>query len=276
MPTLSVIIGAYNATKSSNFEKSIKSVLNQTFSDFELIICDDGSTDNTYEILADFASTDNRIKLLKNLKNEGLAATLNKCLAVATGTYIARHDCDDYSESERFAKQIDYLHTHPDVDILGTAVYLFDERDTYGVEFFPEKVTNRDFLFSSPYKHGSVMFRREALVRVGGYRVAKETRRTEDYDLFMRMQVSCKGENLTEPLYRFCEDSATKKRRKYRYRIDEAKVRAKGFRELELMPRAFLYVIKPLIVGLIPGRLLFYVRNKRRKRIKKQKGDDIE
>ena len=270
MPILSVITGAYNAAGCPHFEKSVASILNQTFSDFEFIICDDGSTDSTYEILKRFAASDARIKLLKSEKNEGLAATLNKCLAVSEGTYIARHDCDDYSERERFEKQIAYLETHPNVDILGTAAHLFDENGIWGLETFPEKVTNRDFLFTSPYKHGSVMFRKEALLKAGGYRVAKETRRTEDYDLFMRMQAFCKGENLKEPLYRFCEDNAAKKRRKYRYRIDEAKVRATGFQKLGLLPSGIPYVIKPLLVGLIPTGLLARLQNKRRTSVNKK------
>lgn len=264
MPILSVITGAYNATRCPHFEKSIMSILEQSFSDFEFIICDDGSTDQTYEQLLRFAETDGRIKLLKSDKNEGLAATLNKCLAVATGKYVARHDCDDFSAKDRFEKQIAYLEAHPAVDILGSAAHLFDESGVWGLESFPREVKNEDFLFTSPYKHGAVMFRRDALLKANGYRVSKETRRTEDYDLFMRMQVFCKGENLPEPLYDFCEDAAAKGRRKYRYRVDEAKVRAKGFRSLGLMPKGIPYVVKPLIVGLIPAPLLSRMQNKRR------------
>lgn len=269
MPILSVITGAYNATACPHFRESVESVLTQSFSDFEFIICDDGSTDGTYEALKQFAARDPRVRLLRNERNEGLAATLNKCLAVASGSYIARHDCDDFSERERFQKQIEYLEEHPDVDLLGTAAALFDESGIWAIEAFPQKVSNRDFLFTSPYKHGSVIFRREALLRANGYRVSKETRRTEDYDLFMRMQTFCKGENLPEPLYRFCEDSAARKRRKYRYRIDEARVRARGFRLLGLMPRGIPYVIKPLIVGLLPQGLLLSLQKKRRDRIRK-------
>lgn len=271
MPTLSVITGAYNAAGCPHFQKSIASILEQSFSDFEFIICDDGSTDDTYERLKQFASADPRIKLLKNEKNMGLAATLNKCLKIARGKYIARHDCDDYSVTDRFEKQIEYLESVPEVSILGTAAHLFDESGIWGLESFPRYVSNRDFLFTSPYKHGSVMFRREALLKANGYRVAKETRRTEDYDLFMRMQTFCKGENLPEPLYCFCEDATTRKRRKYRYRIDEARVRARGFRSLGLMPKAFPYVVKPLAVGLIPARLLSRLQERRRQTVQKNK-----
>lgn len=264
MPVLSVITGAYNAAACPHFKESLMSVLNQSLSDFEFIICDDGSTDNTYEILCRFAALDTRIKLLKNKKNEGLAKSLNQCLAVSSGKYIARHDCDDYSERERFQKQITYLEANPHTDILGTAITLFDERGTHGIITFPARVKNRDFLFSTPYQHGAVIFRRSAILRAGGYRIAKETRRCEDYDLFMRMQLFCSGENLIDPLYRFCENEDTRKRRKYRFRIDEARVRARGFCALGLMPWALPFVLKPLLVGMLPKRLLLRLQKKHR------------
>ena len=266
MPTISVIAGAYNVADCKSLDKSIKSVLDQTFADFEFILCDDGSDDSTYEMLKKYADADSRIRLIRNDKNLGLVQTLNKCLALAEGKYIARHDCDDYNDLTRFEKQVLYLEAHEDVAVLGTAAYLFDEEGVWDVEIMPRTVENRSFLFNNPYKHGSVMMRREALEKAGGYRIAPETVRNEDYDLFMRMQTFSHGENLEDLLYYFCEDKAARGRRKYRYRINEAKVRAKGFRALGLMPRGIPYVIKPLIVGLIPSFILTKLQKKRRKR----------
>ena len=265
MYKLSVISGAYNAASHPEFKKSIESVLNQSFSDFEFIICDDGSTDNTLDLLLEYEKRDDRVKILTNEKNLGLAKTLNRCIEISTGEYIARHDLDDYSTQDRFKKQIDYLESHKNVGILGTGILLFDENGVWGEELMPRVVKNEDFLFNNPYKHGSVMFRRSELLRAGGYRVERETLRNEDYDLFMRMQLFCKGENLREPLYCFCEDKSAFKRRKYRYRINEAGVRLRGFCALGLMPKGIPYVIKPLIVGLIPPPLLKRLQNKRRK-----------
>ena len=266
MPTLSVITGASNVAECKYFARSVMSVLEQTFSDFEFIICDDGSSDATYAKLCEYADKDPRIKLIRNEKNLGLVETLNKCLAIAEGKYIARHDCDDYNDPTRFEKQITYLEEHPDIALLGTAVYLFDDSGVWDKETMPRRVENRDFLFNNPYKQGSVTFRREALERAGGYRVAKETVRNEDYDLFMRIQTFARGENLEEALYYFCEDGAARKRRKYRYRINEARVRAKGFKALGLLPKGALYVIKPLIVGLIPSFILTRLQKRRRKK----------
>ncbi len=262
MPQISVISGAYNIENCFSFEKSINSVLNQTFSDFEFIICDDGSTDKTWQLLLDFAQKDMRVKLLRNEKNLGLAAALNRCISASTGKYIARHDCDDYNDLHRFDIQLEFMQSHENIALLGCGAYLFDKNGVWGKEAFPCEVKNEDFLFTSPYKHGSVMFRREMLLKAGGYRVSKETYRTEDYDLFMRMQAFCKGANLDKYLYYFCEDSASLERRKYRYRIDEAQVRYKGFKQLGLLPKGFPYVIKPLIVGLIPPKILNQMKDR--------------
>lgn len=266
MPLLSIITGAYNVADCPHFDKSIRSVLEQSFRNFEFIICDDGSTDNTYDLLKEYALSDSRIKLMRNEKNLGLVKTLNKCLEIADGEFVARHDCDDYNAIDRFEKQLEFLNNNPDVCILGTAAYLFDENGVWGKDVMPATVGKKDFLFNNPYKHGSIMMRKSALQKAGSYRVAKETERNEDYDLFMRMHTFCKGANLEEPLYYFCEDDAARKRRKYRYRINEARVRAKGYKALGLMPRGIPYVIKPLIVGLIPSCILRKLQSNRRKK----------
>lgn len=265
MPKISVISGAYNVADNYALDKSLKSVLNQSFGDFEFIICDDSSSDESFSLLSEYAKRDSRIKIIRNEENLGHAATLNKCINESSGEYIARHDLDDYNDTERFKKQIEYLSLHPEISLLGTSAYIFDENGVFGQEKFPLEVKNKDFLRSSPYKHGSVMFRKSALLKAGGYRVAKETRRTEDYDLFMTMQTFSKGANLDEALYYFCEDKNSFKRRKYRYRIDEAKIRFKGFSKLGLMPAGIFYVLKPLIVGLIPTPIIRKLKRKRQK-----------
>ena len=268
MPRISVISGAYNIGKCYSFEKSIESVLNQSYSDFEFIICNDGSSDNTLELLMEYAKKDPRIKIIENEKNLGLAASLNKCINESSGEYVARHDLDDYNDLDRFKLQLEFLDAHPDISVLGTQVYLFDEGGVWGEEEFPNEVLKKDFLFTSPYKHGSVMMRRGALIKAGLYRVAKETYRTEDYDLFMTLKTFANGANLKERLYYFCEDKAARKRRKYKYRIDEARVRYRGFSKLGLLPAGIFYVIKPLIVGLIPTPILERLKDKRGNRKK--------
>ena len=256
-PSISVIMGVYNVATLPVFLSSIHSILHQTFPDFEFIICDDGSTDTTPDILRRIARSDRRIRLITNDVNLGLAASLNRCIGISRGHFIARQDADDISDLERFEKQIAFLEMNKSIGFLGTNVRLFDASGIWGERILEKCPTKYDFLFTAPFVHGSIMFRKETLEKVRGYRVAKETRRTEDYDLEMRLYAQgVAGENLQEFLYDYCEDKETGKRRKYKYRIDEMKVRWKGFKKLSLFPMAIPYVIKPIIVGFIPRRFL--------------------
>ena len=107
MPTVSVIMGIYNCEKT--LSDAIDSIINQTYSDWELIMCDDGSTDNTYQIATKYSEKDNRITVIKNDTNSGLAFSLNHCLKYAKGEYVARMDADDISLPNRFEKQVAFL-----------------------------------------------------------------------------------------------------------------------------------------------------------------------
>lgn len=256
-PKVSVISGVYNIGSLSVFPLAAESVLAQTAGDFEWILCDDGSTDNTREILDELAKADSRIRVIGNAANKGLAESLNHCLAHARGELIARQDADDLSAADRFRKQIEYLEANPQIGFVGSNVALWDHTGRYGKRVFPEFPQPKDFLFTQPFVHGALMFRRSALEAAGGYRAAKETLRAEDYEMLMRMYAAgIRGANIQEELYFFKEDEATQRRRKYRYRLDEAAVRWRGFQEIGLMPGALPYVAKPLVVGLIPVKLL--------------------
>lgn len=263
-PRVSIIMGAYNVSAIPVFEAAIESVLHQTMEEFELIICDDGSTDQTWETLNKFAKRDARIKLLQNMENKGLAATLNHCLKYVRGDLIARQDADDFSRLDRLQKQAEFLELHPEVGFVGSNVKLWDEKGVWGERIFPTYPQPEDFLYTMPFVHGALMFRKDALMVVNGYRVAKETRRAEDYDMLMRMySQGIRGANLSEFLYEFCENHATQKRRKYCYRIDEAVVRWKGFWGLGLMPKGIAYVVKPLIAGMLPASVLREIKKYR-------------
>lgn len=263
MPKISVISAAFNMERVFSFRTSIESVLKQSFFDIEFIICDDGSLDNTYSILCEYAKRDSRVWIFRNKEQRGLAYSLNRCLEYASGELIARHDLDDVSHKDRLLRQYLYLRKNPDISVLGTAVTLFNRKGEFSRRYFPERVSAKDFLFSSPYMHGSVVIRRDTVLAVGGYKVSRITRRTEDYELFMRLALISNGANLEEPLYYYLEDENTRRRRKYKYRIDEMLVRAGGFRALGLMPKALPYVIKPIVVGLIPSSVLEVLKRRR-------------
>lgn len=263
-PKVSVITGAFNI-KRSEADLAIKSIIDQSFTDFEFIVCEDGSSNDTWSILQRWAKKDSRIVLLQHKENQGLMISLNDCLTVAKGEYIARMDLDDYCFPDRLEKQVKALDTHDEYDIVTSNSVLFDDDHMrpYGERLVPERPMKQDMLFSSPFLHGGAMMRKSALDRVDGYRVAKETWRAEDYDLWMRMYAAGSlGYNIQEPLYAIREDKRAYSRRKYKYRLQEAIVRYKGFRALGLLPKGTPYIIKPLIVGVIPSRVLRWLKTK--------------
>ena len=262
MCKVSVIMGVYNmANKESIVKLAIESILNQTYKDFEFIICDDGSSDDTYNVVKNIVKGDERIILLKNEKNKGLAYSLNRNIKKSKGKYIARMDSDDISENNRLEKQIEFLDNHSEYVMVGCNLLLINDKGIWGKRILVEKPSKKSFLFTSPFCHPSMVMRRKILDSINYYKVEKITRRAEDYDLFMRIYArGYKGYNMQDFLYQFREDDETYKRRAYKYRWDEVQIRYRGFNLLGLMPWAIPYVIKPLIVGLIPQKILAKLR----------------
>lgn len=262
MCKISVIMGIYNmVNKKEMMRLAIESILDQTYKNFEFIICDDGSSDGTYDLLKEFSKKDKRIILLKNDKNRGLAYSLNNCLKFARGEYIARMDADDISMPNRLEKQIKFLDGHLEYAMVGCNLLLINDKGIWGKRILAEKPIKKSFLFTSPFCHPAIVMRKEILDKVNNYKVEKITRRAEDYDLFMRIYANgYKGYNMQEFLYQFREDEDAFKRRAYKYRWDEVQVRYRGFKSLGLIPFALPYVIKPLIVGLIPQKILSKIR----------------
>lgn len=254
MPKISVIMGIYNSDSADILKRAIDSILNQTFDDFEFIICEDGSTNNTYHIIEELISNDNRCVLLQNKTNKGLTYSLNKCLSRCTGEYIARMDADDISEPNRFEKQVEFLNRNEEYAFCGSIINKFDETGIYCTLKMKEKPLKTDFFWSNPFVHPSIMIKKAALLDVKGYRDIKKTERCEDYDLWFRLyEHGYKGYNIQECLLNYYEGRDSFLKRKYKYRINEAKVRLEGYSRLNLLPKGYLYVIKPLIVGFIPN-----------------------
>lgn len=264
-PSISIIMGVLNCEDYIMAELSIGSVLNQTFEDFELIICFDGSSMKTIDNIKKVVGPDDRVHYLSNERNMGLAYSLNRCLKISKGKYIARMDIDDYISLDRLDIQKKYLDKNPNVDFISNNAYLFNDKGVWSSRTTPVNPDKNDFLFNSPFIHASAMIRHNVLLSVSGYRVSRETYRMEDYDLWMRLyNHGYNGVNLEDYLYFIREDANAVSRRKYKYRIDEAIVRFKGFKSLGLLPRGFPFVIKPLIVGLIPNKILHHLKGEKR------------
>ena len=252
---VSVLVASYNCE--NYVEECLTYLLNQSYKDVEIIVCDDCSTDNTRTILRRYAN-EGKIILLENDTNNGAAQSRNNCLAVATKEYVAVQDADDYCTNERFERQVAVLEKNPSFDFVSTGLQKFYETGEK-IDIFPKKEipTKEDFLFTIPFMHATTLFRREILNRVNGYRIAWETRRGQDYDLFMRIfAAGGRGININEIHYFYRCFTGYTPRHAYKYRVGEFIIRYKGFKALKLGFKSAPYIIKPLILGLIPQGII--------------------
>lgn len=183
MPKISVVMPVYNGEK--YLREAIDSILNQTFTDFEFIIIDDGSTDNTEKIIKSY--DDNRILCIKNEKNLGVADSLNRGLDMARGEYIARMDADDISLPERFEKQVRFLKKHKNVAVCGAETEVFgDVEPKVAYTVFGYKRVKVAMLFSSSLAHPIVMMR-NSVIQKEHFRYNNDFDKVEDYDLWLRI-----------------------------------------------------------------------------------------
>lgn len=254
---VSIVMGIYNCEET--IDKCINSILNQSYENWELIMCDDGSNDNTYKIAKRYEEEDQRIKVIKNEVNKGLAYSLNKCINISKGMYIARHDADDYSKEDRLEKQVKFLDDNKEFGFISSGAYLFDENGIWGERYRKENYipTKYDLAKENQFIHPTVIIRKEVLKKVDNYTVDKITYRTEDYDLWFKIYgngiVGC---ILSEKLYYFREDLDSYSRKKFKYRIDEFKVRIKGYRKMNIKKIYYIFAIKPIFIGIIPKKVL--------------------
>jgi len=195
---VSVILPVYNADL--YLKEAIDSILNQTYQNFELIIINDKSTDNSKHIISNY--TDKRINYYENLKNEGLVYTLNRCLKIAKGIFITRMDADDISLPLRFKKQVDFLKLYQEIDLIGSNYYTIDKngkvlnRVKYPLNYEDIKF---GLLFNSVLCHPSIMFRRK-LIDLNYFIYENEYFPAEDYHLWTSLIQNIKIGNINDYL----------------------------------------------------------------------------
>lgn len=251
MERISILMGIYNCEET--LDEAIGSLLKQSYKGWKLILVDDGSEDNTYQIASKYADKYENIYLYRNNTNMGLNYTLNHCLKYADTEYVARMDGDDISLPNRLQKQIDFLDHNKEYAIVSSQMYAFDENGIWGIYKRPEIPTKMDFLKGSPFCHAACVMRTNAIKAVNGYSVEKKLLRVEDYHLWIKMySEGYRGYNIQEPLYEMRDDRGAIRRRKYQYRINEAYVRKLAVQMLGLPKYGYLQMLRPLIVGMIP------------------------
>lgn len=264
-PRVSVLMGVYyQRAEPELLERAVRSVLQQDFDDFELLICDDGSNEAAVLLLDRLAIGDHRLRLLRPGNKFTLPEKLNYMLMQAKGELIARMDDDDFSHPNRFSEQVKYLDSHPETAFVGCSVNLVSADGRQIPRHFPERPTPMDFRFSMPYVHPALMFRRKAMEQVGGYSTKPYCILCEDYDLLLRMyEQKLYGANQPEILFDYSIENIEQNRRPVRARMNEVIVRFLRFRANKILLKSWLYVFKPLIVGLLPLPVVNALRQKR-------------
>lgn len=199
-PMVTVLMSVYNGERF--LKEAIDSILNQTFTDFEFLIINDGSTDRSVEIIESYE--DPRIRLINNEKNLKLIASLNKGISLARGKYIARMDCDDISMPDRLEKEVNFLENSLDYGLVGTYYTVIDGegKDQYNVSYPSSNELIKLFLsLNCPLAHGSIMGRTE-LFKQNLYG-SEESYAVEDYELWTRMSKVTKIHNIPEYLFKY-------------------------------------------------------------------------
>ena len=249
---ISVLMGIYNCA--DTLEEAVDCIIDQTYKNWELIMCDDGSTDNTYNEALRIAGTDSRIRVIKNDCNKSLAPTLNHCLKYAKGEFIARMDGDDVCSPTRFEEELDFLNAHPEISFVSSDMELFDTEGVFKTIVYQPFPKAKRFIVASQFCHAGVMIRAEALRAVGGYDESKKANRVEDYDLWINLYSNGYiGANINKPLYSMRDDRNAFKRRKFSARLNETRVKYKAFKLFKLPLYCIVVVIEPIIKYLIPN-----------------------
>lgn len=262
-PKVSVIMGIYNCEKT--LSEAIDSILDQTYTNWELIMCDDGSSDGTYTLAEKYKERNpDKIILLKNERNMKLSYTLNRCLEAATGELIARMDGDDISHRDRIDKQVAYLSEHPDIQLVGCAMRRFDEKGFHDI-MHPVQAPDRWTLHHRvPFYHATILTYKKVFDALHGYNDTDRTTRVEDRDLWFRFFANgFSGANIDEVLYDVRENADTISRRTTRSRFQSLRTTAYGYRllgypKIWLLGELFSLIAK----SIIPYRVKQWFRDK--------------
>ncbi len=233
-PKITVLMPIYNGEK--YLQEAIESILIQTFNRFEFLIIDDGSKDNSSEIIQSYA--DERIRYIINRKKLGIPESLNKGLQLAQGEYIAHMDCDDISHPKRLEKQVRFMDAHPNVGVCGTWVKVFGKLEaTWKFPKTPNEIMASLFFFD-PLAHSSTISRLKMLREYNLF-YDKAFNYAEDYDLWVRCARHFELANLDQVLlyYRVHEDQIGNQRREEQHNYAD-QIRMRQLYELGLSPNS--------------------------------------
>ena len=259
MARVSVIIGIYNCA--DTLVEALDSLYAQTYQDFKIILCEDGSRDNTFQVAQEYASKHDNILLLRNERNMGLNITLNRCLECVDTEYVARMDGDDISLPTRFEKEIEFLDSHPEYAVVSCPMIYFDENGEYRVGKAGGEPTKKSLIYGSPFCHAPSMLRTAVMKEVGGYAEEKKLLRIEDYHLWTKIfAAGYKGYNLSEPLYKMRDDRNAAHRRTLQARWNSTRAKLHAYKVLGIPLKYYPCAFYPTLIGLLPNWLYTALR----------------
>lgn len=253
---ISIIMAEYN-THPSHLRRAIKSILTQTFSDFEFIIIDDGTKNDLKSIVGEF--NDKRIRVVKNPRNMGLVYSLNSGIRHARGKYIARMDTDDIALPLRLEKQYLFITEHPQFDVVGTKAIEFSGRQKFGILGRGGEKSRRSISYGDSLVHPSVLVKKDTLLSVGCY---DNYYRAEDLALWCKMLLNNhRLYVIDEALLHYRVDPSDYSKRVLKYRRGEILARLHYYPKLGASPFAYLLIVKSIIAGILPIRLVKLYRD---------------
>ncbi|MGN1168014.1 MAG: glycosyltransferase family 2 protein [Lachnospiraceae bacterium] len=231
---ISVIMACYNCSRT--LKKAIDSILAQTYTNWVMICCDDGSKDNTLSILRGYQlQYPDKFIIIQNEENRKLPYSLNHCLEYVDTELVARMDADDWSMPDRFEKQVAFLKEHPEFDLVGTGIQVSTGNEILTTIVQPVVPVPEDMLHCNCFSHATIMTYKRVYDALQGYSLDPNVERCEDLDLWSRFFVAgFQGYNLPDELYVILEDENAVYRRDLRNRINTAKTLSAAFKRMDL------------------------------------------
>lgn len=248
---ITVLMGIYNCA--NTLQEALDSLYSQTYQNFKIILCDDGSTDKTLRIAEENARRHDNILVLRNEKNMGLNFTLNRCLDYADTEFVARMDGDDISLPVRFEKEIQFLDEHPNYAVVSAPMIYFDENGDFRWGKARGEVTKESFIYGTPISHAPSMSRTKVIKAVGGYSVDKRLLRVEDYHLWFKVfAAGYKLYSINEHLYKMRDDRNAVARRNWMTRKNEFYVQHIGYKMIGIPWYYQIYTLIPILKYFAP------------------------
>ncbi|MGL5686063.1 MAG: glycosyltransferase family 2 protein [Vagococcus fluvialis] len=259
MKLVSIIMGTFNSE--DRIENTVKSIQEQAYSNWELLIVNDCSTDNTENVLKYFQNNDQRIMYWNNDENKGLAYSLNKGLAKSKGQYIMRIDDDDICLPGRIEKQVNFMEKNPQFAILGGNALLVEKNKVWGERRTVENPNKFDIFMGQSFIHPTVMMNKDLLLSIGGYSDSKKYDRCEDYELWCKFYKNgYKGHNLQDNLILYSEGKNDYKKRKKRYRIIFVKAMIEQKSKLEIGLEGVKIIVLNISKIFIPNKFIYLIK----------------